>query len=324
MVLSRPELNLLRFTCDLYAGEESPLASKSPISETGNLQAVAQGLLDRKLVQEKSFRPTRELLRRLLIASQPDARVVLMRSEQHVHEALFEVYERAHVYMPYRCSKQEHELDSPIEEKEVFNKIKNFFSPRGSTGDLIRIDMNLAEYFVFSVLAGDLQKKQARKKRRVIANSPTNDERAISHTRGRGPSVIVSNTVDEEGTPIRGMLRDLPPELGSQASIPSPKHWEAALDRLIADDIVVEKNNRHSLRPYLHDLAEGLSSQRRYVLTRFDFVMEDWIVRDASFITVPGSIFKLQAEAGGRVQIRELLQKDFGDEVWRVIKDPQP
>jgi hypothetical protein len=322
--LSTKELNLLRFTCDLYAGEESPLVSKNSITETQDLQTVAQGLVDRDLVQAKTFRPARELLRRLLIASQPDARVVLMRSELQTHEALFEAYERANVYMPYQKRAGQYWLGEPIDEEDVFKRINRNFSPRGAQGDLISLNMSLSEYFVFSALAGDLKRRKKKHSERVIAGPTSSNSRAINHVQGRGPSVVISSTVDDDGTPIRGMLRDMPPELGSDVSIPSVKNWEEALDRLIEADIVVEKGNRHSLRPYLHDLADGLTSQRRYILTRFDFVMEDWIVRDASFVTVPGSVFKLQAGAQGRMAIQEMSQSDFTSELWRVMSDPTP
>jgi len=320
MVLTREEMNLLRFTCEIHTGEGSPLGHLTSVGETNNFGAVADDLVKRGLAEAKTLRPDRELLRRLLITSQPESRIVLMRSQQQSHETLFEAYERAGVFMPFIRAQDRYTLCEPILESSIFDKLAARFNPRGARGDLINLSFSLSEYFVFSALAGDLKKRRRTQSKRVIANpSPNSAQRSISHVRGRGPSVLISSTVDDEGTPIRGMLRDLPPELGSHTCIPTPDRWEAALDKLVQDDVVTEKNDRHSLRPYLHDLADGLCSQRRFVLTRFDFGAEDWFVQDVSFVDVPGSLFRVQANSEQQINITELNDSSFSAEVWKIL-----
>jgi hypothetical protein len=320
MVLSREEMSLLRFSCEMHTSEGSPLHEFCSLGDSENFGRVAQGLVERGLAQAKTFQLDRALLRRLLIASQPEAKITLVRSEKNQHETLFEAYERAGVFMPFSSSQDRFVLDEPVLEKQLFETIESRFSPRGARGDLINLNFSLNEYFVFSVLAGDLRKRQRAHSKRVIAK-PNSDisEPAIRNVLGRGPSVLMSTTVDDEGTPIRGMLRDLPPELVAHSHTPSPADWDSALKRLVKDDVISERDNRHALRPYLRDLAHGLCDQRRFVLTRLDFGAEDLFVKDLSIVDVPGSLFKIQADTDQRIKVTELSASSFAAEVWGII-----
>ena len=104
--ISQKELNLLRFTCDLMPCNESPLASQLSISDSEEFGESAQTLLEKRLVEEKTFRPKRELLRRLLIASQPDARIVLTKRNLSKTNLLFDAFERASTFMELESREQ--------------------------------------------------------------------------------------------------------------------------------------------------------------------------------------------------------------------------
>ena len=61
--ISQRELSLLRFTCDIFPCRESPLSSTQSLSNSEDFAQSAQTLLDKGLVERKTFRPKRELLR---------------------------------------------------------------------------------------------------------------------------------------------------------------------------------------------------------------------------------------------------------------------
>ena len=314
--LTRDETHLLRFTCDLYAEDESPLGPFEALDDAGALQAAARTLVDRGLADKKTFRPNRELLRRLLILAQPDARVVLMTAGPAGGRHDIDVYERAGAFLPYSKLDAKHILGAPVDFGVVFDDIMSQFSPRRSTGDFLDITLSAAEYFAFALMAGDLATRS--KLAEASADSEVTDETVeIRPPTPEGPTekneVIpgglaaqIHSRLGDEGTPIHRMLERLPRESSVPSVVPSEAEWMAAVDGLLEKGLATRNGERHVLRPYLVDLAVGLATKRRKVLTRFDFGAEDWLVRDATFIDVPGSLFLVRAAREGALQILEL------------------
>ena len=76
--LSTDEVLLLRYTCELTFDEESAFGPLGEHPEPERLQKSARALIDRGLADRKTYRPHRELLRRLLAVAQPDCRIILL------------------------------------------------------------------------------------------------------------------------------------------------------------------------------------------------------------------------------------------------------
>ncbi|MBI4816160.1 MAG: ESX secretion-associated protein EspG [Deltaproteobacteria bacterium] len=316
--LSPEEVDFLRFTCDLYADEESPLGPVPALEDTELIHRAARSLVDRGLADTKTLRPDRDLLRRLLIVSQPDARIVLTRSSGRRAEPLrvLDAYERAGALVRYQRRGEQHLL-SPAEEYDgIFDEIRRQFAPRRSTGDFVDFTLTTAEYFAFSILAGDLSERAAA--RPSVRTEPLTVKNLGVNS--LGPEVAVSKGLADEGTPIHNVLERLPLE-DKAVKVPSKEDWDAALTSLEKKEILVRTKRDATLRPYLHDLASGLAARRRLVLTRFDFGAEDWFVRDATFIGVPGSIFLLRATQGQGIRVVEVDSKEL-DRTIRQVTEP--
>lgn len=327
-VLTKPEVNLLRFTCDLYADEQSPLGPILVMEESSSLERAAASLVTRGLVDKGTFRPNRELVRRLLIVSEPDARIVLVEAQSTGSQRLVDSYIRAGACVQYRRIDDGHEVDAPTELEDLQETLLRRFSPRRSTGDFVDFSLSSTEYFAFSILAGDLVTRQSgaknRSTSRIRVRSSVDDEtptvRNISYQGDEGPGAPVSGVFMDDGTPLDGLLRQLPPELRQGSHVPTEERWNEAIDALLAKEIIVESGNRYCLRPYLHDLAIGLANQQRVVLTRFDFGGDDWIVRDATFVAVPGSLFLVRALPDTAIRVVELDQTALESSVRYVIE----
>ena len=366
IVLSRDELQILRYTCELFAEDESPLGRLDPDPDPEALQHAAHALVARGLADAQSYRPDRELVRRLLIVSEPDARIVLFRSGPERGENLIDLYERAGAHVRFRRDGDRYELGKPMELDTILAEVLGHFHLRRSTGDYVELGLSSLEYFAFSLLAGDLRTRaragqvSARGQTPASANAglPTMrlSEAAVRRAAARqGPDTIrlvagaleapvssglggsrageagptradrvpsPSGLGEDEGTPIYGLLRRLAPEPNDQArrSLPGDAEWHRALDALVAKDVASRVGDRYVLRPYLHDLALGLATKRRTVLTRFDFGAEDWVTRDATFITVPGSVFLVRSGRGGAIRVVELDERALAGAVRFAIE----
>ncbi|MBI2378529.1 MAG: hypothetical protein HYV07_31310 [Deltaproteobacteria bacterium] len=317
--LSSEELDFLRFTCDLYADEESPLGPVPALEDHELLLRAARSLVDRNLADTKTLRPDRDLLRRLLIVSQPDARIVLTRSSGQRAEPtrVLDAYERAGALVRYQKRGEQHLLAPAVEYEDVVDEVRRQFSPRRSTGDFVDFTLSTTEYFAFSILAGDFGDKGsvrpgARTEPLTVRNL------GVSSSGLEAPALRA--VMFDEGTPIHNILERLPVE-SKALRVPSREDWEAALVSLEKKEILVRSKKDAALRPYLHDLATGLAARRRLVLTRFDFGADDWFVRDATFVTVPGSIFALRTAKGQGIRVVEVDARAL-DHSIRTVTEP--
>jgi len=287
------------------------------MADAGILERAAQSLLTRGLADHGTFRPDRELSRRLLIVSQPDARIVLVDASRQGRKREVDVYERAGAHVPYRGMADGHELGEVRELEDVEAKLIGRFRPRATMGDYFDLTFSASEYFVFSLLAGDLSQRRhlsdARGEEppsgRIRVKDPTGRmvvPRQMSISDVEGPGAPISGVFEDDGTPIAGLLRRLPTEIARTPGAPDQDSWNEALSGLERMDIVTRKGNFYALRPALHDLALGLATQKRSILTRFDFGADDWIARDATFVDVPGSLFMVRALDDQAISIIEL------------------
>ncbi|MFO0727428.1 MAG: hypothetical protein U1E65_26865 [Myxococcota bacterium] len=306
--LSPAELQLLAFTGDLHAEDESPLEVHERYDDTRALERAAKRMVDRALADPETLRPHRELVRRLLIVSQPDARVVLLERDGDGARRALEYYERAGAFVSYKRDAEDHDLGAPSDLEEVLRQVEDHLPTRGSFGDFIDFTLDSAEYFAFSLFAGELLRRQ--RERGYETKLPT------SKVKVRGLARPPREALDDEGTPIAQLFSRLPRGPSLRRSAPD---WEEAIASLEAKDLVHKSGDQIRLRPFVHDLAIALAAKHRLVLTRFDFGAEDWIVRDATLVPVPGSLFSVRAVSADTIRVVELTKEALGLVMRRAI-----
>lgn len=89
-------------------------------------------------------------------------------------------------------------------------------------------------------------------------------------------------------------------------------------------DLIHRAGDQLRLRPFVQDLAIALAAKHRLVLTRFDFGAEDWIVRDATLVPVPGSLFSVRAVGPDTIRVVELTREALELIAERAIRSDIP
>jgi len=302
IALSAEELAILDFTGDLHAEEESPLAAVLAVAEDAMLEEGARKLVARGLAEKVTLRPQRELSRRLLAVAQPDARVVLMERDGKSTRRAVEYYERAGAFVPYTMRDGLHVLGTPVDFDEVLRTVLARLPTRASRGDFVDFTVSASEYFALSLFAGETV-RAARSE-----SLASHRDRSRVRVEGEEPSTARDaqplRIDDDEGTPIGQLFRQLP-------AVPRGRTWDETVRALLAKDVIAPEGDGYRLRPYLRDLALALGTKHRTVLTRLDFGADDWIVRDATLIPVPGSLFVVRAIEPDVIRIAELTAGDL-------------
>lgn len=303
VLLGEEELAVLAFTGDLHAVEESPLASAGVIDDAA-IERGAQLLVGRGLADPGTLRPHRELSRRLRIVADPDARVLLLERDAHGARRVLEYYERAGAFVAYAKKDGAHALGAPCELDLVLRDVTARLPTRASRGDFVDFTVSANEYFVLSLFAGQ-------------ACAAAREDSLARHRRasrvaveGEEPStlrdaVLPRGELEDEGTPIGQLFSNTGPPPGGG--------WDATVRSLVDKNVLAQDGQRFRLRPYLRDLALALGTKHRTVLTRFDFGAEDWIVRDATLIPVPGSLFVVRAVEPDVIRIAEMTSDDLSE-----------
>lgn len=304
LTVSADELAVLAFTGDLHAVEESPLCLREG-AEDAALERGARTLVDRGLADAGTLRPQRELSRRLRIVSDPDARVLLLERDAQGARRVLEYYERAGAFVSYSAQSGTHTLGAPTELEAVLRQITTRLPTRASRGDFVDFTVSASEYFALSLFAGQTC---AAAREDSLASHRSRTRVAVE---GEEPStfrdgVALLDRLEDEGTPIGQLFAHAPPQ-------PAGQSWDATVRALVDKNVLAQEGQRFRLRPYLRDLALALGTKHRTVLTRFDFGADDWIVRDATLIPVPGSLFVVRAVEPDVIRIAEMTSDDLAE-----------
>ncbi len=297
--LEPDELLCLRLALELYGDRHCPFVALEAVSED-RLARAARTLVQRGLVDKKRFRPDRDLTRRLLVVSEPDARIVLMAAGPAGVQRLVDLYERTGVYVQHAAVGRSHALGPVLEAVEIFQDLVRRFSPRSAAGDFIDLQLDGPQHFAFMCFA-----------------------QAASLDGGTGvlttevPTAPLQTTLDGL---VLGPDKKLPSASTMQLpEAPDDEGWREALHGLLQMDAIRRSKEGFVIKPYLRDLAMGLVKDTRHVLTRFDYLEKDWDSRNATFVAVPGSLFSLNSRPEGGLRVRELRARDLKASLHEVI-----
>ena len=298
------ELACLRLALELYGDAHCPFGDVAGV-DAARLEVATRSLVGRGLVDKKGFRPDRDLTRRLLVLSEPDARIVLLAAGPASAERRLDAYERTGVFVTHQRPGERHRIGPVFEPREICEDVRRRFTPRRSTGDFIDLVLDPAEHFAFMSFASELALGAQRSA--VIT--------------GEIPIGPVEDTLDGAvllpGGRARGQTAP------GQLPVPDEVAWKAALRSLQDKDVVRKQQDGFHLNGFLRDLAVGLVHETRFVLTRFDYSGEAYDSRDVIFVPVPGSLCSLRHTPTGGLEIRELDPRGLEGALRRVI-DPPP
>lgn len=316
LLLSSDEVLYFRHAGALTSDDESPFGPLEGVPDGVSLEKAGRTLFDRRLLDPKTGRPHREVLRRMLVVAQPDARIVLLRAGPGQGERLMDLYGRSGAFVRYSKHADKQRFGPPLEILDVLDEVVRCFSPRRSTGDFVSFRLSPHEGFAFTVLAAELVAG--------LRNGSAIARLSRTPPAARTGSTLMDHSVDGATLLPGKRIARLSPELfGDDALRPAvtENEWLIALDGLMKKDVIYANGDGFELRPYLRDLAVGLMTQNRHVLTRFDFGARDWVVRDVTFVPVSGSVFSVRATREGGMQVKELDNKQLVDSVRKAIEE---
>ncbi|MCC7070472.1 MAG: hypothetical protein IT383_04060 [Deltaproteobacteria bacterium] len=289
LALSDDELALLRFTCDLFFAEESPLYwMEEAQREPADYAAAYHSLVGRGIIDPHGFRITDDALNRIAPVTECDGRLTLVvqradgtttQSEQWLLDEIAVSYEKVadrHVFGPDR------------DQDEVVEEFARRFVPRRAGGDRVQLVLSATEMLALGQLLEVAKADQRRDLapaalKRAFAKPPPADQRPPT-------------------APLMPLARR--PVRARTGALVEDAVWDDALRGLLEKGAAILGGGALWLANGLLDLATRPLGER-HTIVRTDFGDGDWFVRETTFVPVEGSLFFLGPRAGG-IAVEEL------------------
>ena len=158
LLLSDDEIALLRFTCDLFFVAESPIYYIDQQSlEPEDFEKSYHSLLNKRVVNPKSFRLTDSALNRLAPLTECDARIIVTRERPDQEDDISDYYLLDEIAVSYAESDPGHIIGKDRDHDELLRHFGRQFSPRRSRGDFVDVELQPGEYLVFALLSQQLR-----------------------------------------------------------------------------------------------------------------------------------------------------------------------
>ena len=282
LALTDDELALLRFTCDLFFVEESPLFSiEEQQREPKDYAGAYHALVERGIIDPHGFRITDESLNRIAPVTECDARVVHIivtkgeSARQTDHWLLDEIG------VSYQQVSGRHLFGSDLDQDDLIETLARHLLPRRAVGVLLD--------HVRGSMARDVPLADVK---RLFHKPPPDDQRpATLLPVGRRPARSKAGAIVDDTA------------------------WDDALRSLMEKGAVRLQATSLWVHSGLVDLATRELNER-HTFVRTDFGEDDWFVRETTFVPVEGSLFFIGPKKGG-IAIEEL----DGDRMKRALVD---
>lgn len=303
LALTDDELALLRFTCDLFFVEESPLfALDAEAKEPSDYSTAYHALVERGIIDPHGFRITDDSLNRIAPVTECDARVshIITRSdgtpEQTDHWLLDEIA------VTYSVVGNRHLFGEDLDQGELIESFARHLVPRRAGGDRLDVVVTALEFLAITLLLEHVKITQARDlsitdAKSIFKKPPPEDQRP--------PTTLLPPGRRPAGRARSGALVDDPA-------------WDDALRSLVEKGAVRVVGARLFLHPSLVDLATRELGERHTVV-RTDFGEDDWFVREHTFIPVEGSLFSLGPRSMGGKATGIGLEELDGDRLRKAL-----
>lgn len=293
--LTDDEVALLRFTCDLFFVEESPLLFlENERREPADYEATYHALIGKRIISATDFRVTDDALNRIAPITECDARVVYVGAlvDREVDEADFYLLDE--IAVQYVRGSAAHAFGPDLDAGELVDFIARRMIPRRATGDRIDFTLSPTEFLALSHL---MQSQHAQR------GIPRRELRALL---GRAPSAnVLSGTA--------AMLQVLTPRRtdptmrrGGGENLSGDLTWDDALHNLVDKGALTIDAEHVRIRPRLLELMAQSARVDRHTIVRYDFGDDEWFMREATFLALDGALLWLTTRPDGRVDVREL------------------
>ncbi|OGQ92169.1 MAG: hypothetical protein A2289_02460 [Deltaproteobacteria bacterium RIFOXYA12_FULL_58_15] len=286
LTLTTDELAFFRLTCDLFPTFESPLRFlEDSDAQPGDPEVVFESLQKRGLLNASSSGAAQHLMDRLTPVSECNAKVSLAAKGDGTRARNF--YLSGDGGVEYRRDGDEHSFGPLRSEAALAANLTQHF--QASLSDAPRsLRMSAGDYLVFAVFARDL--------RGAPGENSGDDTMSLDE--------VLAYFDEPESKIVR---------------TPSDETWQASVDTLRQQGVLVEREGGYELEPTWHPLAREIVADRQHTITRFDFLDEQWLVREVSIYPTAISAYRLGSEPDGAVVIEELSTVTLADRLAGVV-----
>lgn len=282
LVLSDEELAFFRLTCELFTTPESPLRYlDEEAREPADIEQTYAALTDKKLMRDDGIGAVPELLSRLSVVGECGARVsVKARGRRD-----FYIAESASV--EYNRANDAHTF-GPVQSEFALAQVlaRQFITQPSPKTQALRL--SAGDYLVFAVFARDV--------RAAPAEAPFDDTMSLEE---------VLAYFDEPET--------------KYVRTPSDDSWQQSVNALAGAGVLVSKKGGWELHASYHALARELAAEAQQTVMRFDFLDEQWLVREVNLYPTKDATFRLGTQSDGSVLIQELSTDELGKQLLSVV-----
>lgn len=284
--LSEDELAFLRFTCGLFFLPESPLWFVEGEKREPKSFAQAHDLLVRKgLVDADTWRGKDEQLVPVQIVAECDGRVLWQRYADGNKEQR-DFYVATGKLVEFGRDSHGFSFGGIKREQDLVDELVARFRATPAGGQLLDLVMTPGEYLVFAVFARDVrEKKEAASDHMTVAEvlACFEDEVSVAHVPRDSDFEKHTNTLSTRGLLFR------------------------------------DGAGNFALAKHLHAFARGLSSETYDALTRYDFIDDEWLIREATVYPADHAVYLLSSLADGSVSIRELDSEQLFEVIAQAV-----
>jgi hypothetical protein len=284
--LSDEELAFFRMTCDLFPTPESPLAAVDAELAPEDVERIFAEVEKKGLLNSQRSGASPQMLDRLEAVSECSARVLVrFGGDARVTR---DWYVASGTGVEYREEEDGYAFGDPRSESALAVELAQLFR---TTSDVKtkKLHMSAGEYLVFAVFARDVRARPE--------PGPKNDD-----------AMSIDEVLAYFDEPENKYLRT-----------PSDDSWQQAVTSLAAREVLVKEAGGHALHPSLHALAREIVADHQHTVMRFDFLDDQWLVREVSLYPTEKTVYRLGTEADGSVVIQELSSAALADTLAGVV-----
>jgi hypothetical protein len=284
--LTEDELAFFRMSFDLFPTLESPLRYLDDRDvEPADIEQTFGTLQSRGLLNPQGSGASDAVRDRLTPVAECSARVrvtVRMPDEKRMRD----FYIAGASAVEYGGTTEQHHFGPARSETALAGELAQQFktAPEGVSRS---VRMSPGDYLVFAVFARDL---------RAVPEEVPNDAMSIDE-------VLAYFDEPEHRT----------------ARVPDDEAWEASVKSLAQQRVLVEKPHGYELHSSLHALAREIVADHQHNVVRFDYLDDQWLVREVSLFPTPDSVYRLGTEPDGSVLIQELTASSLADVLANVV-----
>jgi hypothetical protein len=280
LTLTEDEIALLRFTCDLFFVEESPLFYlEGDARGPDDFEDIYRSLVERGIVDPDGFRITDESLNRIAPITECDGRIVHIRHDAGGDSDEADFYLLDEIAVPYMREGAVHALGNDMDPDELFDYLGRRLEPRRADGDVLSFELSSAAFTALGAISRALRD-------------------------GHDPVFSTSEVATAvDGAPASSATRlERPLRVARTQPAVDPR---AALRELELAEVVTVDDDRVTVRPAVAEFALALDVSRRETFVRYDFGDDSWATREVTLIPVDRGLYSI-APTGSGIAVREL------------------